>query len=352
MSVLQWEYLGNTAGAWLMAVLVGVIVYVGLRTVRGLVIRQLTSLSARTETEVDDIVAVALRRTKLFFLAFLSFYSATRVLLLPAQADVMLRYVGVVVIIVQAALWGNVIINSAIRRQMAQRMEEDAATATTVNAIGFISRLAFYTILILLGLSNLGIDITALVAGLGIGGIAVALALQNVLGDLFASLSIVLDRPFVIGDFVIVGDMSGTVEYIGLKTTRVRSLSGEQLIISNGDLLTARIRNYQKMSERRIAFTIGVTYQTPRSLIQRIPTMIREAVELQEDARFDRSHFATYGDFSLAFETVYYVLKPDYAVYMDVQQAINLEILARFEAAGIEFAYPTQTLIMQHGGAS
>ncbi len=155
-----------------------------------------------------------------------------------------------------------------------------------------------------------------------------------------------LDKPFVIGDFLIIGEFMGRVEQIGLKTTRLRSLSGEQLIFSNSDLLGSRVRNYGRMFERRIVFTIGVTYQTPREQLRRIPTILREAVEHQEQTRFDRSHFKAYGAYSIDFETVYYVLVPDYVAYMDIQQAINLEIHERFEEAGIEFAYPTQTLFL------
>jgi small-conductance mechanosensitive channel len=209
-----------------------------------------------------------------------------------------------------------------------------------------LGRLATWVVVLLLGLDNLGIDVTALVAGLGVTGIAVALAVQNILGDLFASLSIVLDKPFVIGDFLAVGDMMGSVEYVGLKTTRLRSLSGEQLVFSNSDLLGSRIRNFGRMAERRALFTIGVTYQTPREKLERIPQMIREAVEAQPQTRFDRSHFARYGDSAITFETVYYVTVPEYPVYMDIQQAINLRIHEAFEREGIEFAYPTQTVFL------
>jgi len=175
----------------------------------------------------------------------------------------------------------------------------------------------------------------------------VALAVQNILGDLFASLSIVLDKPFAVGDFLIIDEHMGAVENVGLKTTRVRSLSGEQLVFSNADLLKSRIRNFGRMFERRVVFKIGVTYQTPRDKLQRIPAMIREAIQRQDKVRFDRSHFQAYGDYALTFETVYYVLSPDYNQYMDIQQAINLEIHEAFEAEGIEFAYPTQTLFLQ-----
>jgi small-conductance mechanosensitive channel len=180
-----------------------------------------------------------------------------------------------------------------------------------------------------------------------VGGIAVALAVQNVLGDLFASFSIVLDKPFVIGDFIIVGDHLGTVEHVGLKTTRIRSLSGEQLVFSNTDLLGSRIRNFKRMYERRVVFSLGVVYQTPARLLEKIPPMLRQIVESREQVRFDRAHFRDFGPHSLNFEIVYWVLSPDYALYMDIQQEINLEIYRRFEQEGIDFAYPTQTLYLR-----
>ena len=210
-----------------------------------------------------------------------------------------------------------------------------------------MGRIILWSLVLLLVLDNLGINITALVAGLGVGGIAIALAVQTILGDLFASLSIVLDKPFVIGDFLIIDDYMGGVEYVGLKTTRLRSLSGEQLVLSNSDLLNSRIRNFGRMYERRVPFNLGVTYQTPREKLVKIPEIIREAVRKQDKTRFDRSHFKEYGDFALVFESVYYVLGPDYNEYMDIQQAINLHIHERFEQEGIEFAYPTQTVFMQ-----
>jgi small-conductance mechanosensitive channel len=191
------------------------------------------------------------------------------------------------------------------------------------------------------------VKITTLVASLGIGGIAVAMALQNILGDIFASLSILLDKPFVVGDFIIVETHMGTVEYIGLKTTRIRSLSGEQLVFSNSDLLKSRIRNYKRMAERRVVFSIGVVYQTDHDTLKKIPDLIRKIIEDQDQVRFDRSHFQGYGEFSLNFETVYYVLSPDYNRYMDVQQAINLAIFRQFETLNIGFAYPTQTVFLK-----
>jgi small-conductance mechanosensitive channel len=234
-----------------------------------------------------------------------------------------------------------------IRRNVQQRLTEDAATATSMAALGFVAKMAIWTIVTLLALENMGIDVTALIAGLGIGGIAIALAIQNILSDLFASLSIIVDKPFVIRDFIIVGELMGTVERIGLKTTRVKSLTGEQIIFSNSDLLSSRVRNYKRMYERRIAFPIGVTYQTSPEKLEEISVLIEEIVSRQSDVRFDRCHFKSFGDFAIVFETVYYVLNPDYAVYMNVQQAINLAIMRAFTAHSIEFAYPTQTLFVQ-----
>ena len=211
-----------------------------------------------------------------------------------------------------------------------------------------MARLILWVIVLLLVLDNLGVNITGLVAGLGIGGIAVALALQNILGDLFASLSIVLDKPFVIGDFVVVDTLSGTVEHIGLKTTRIRSLSGEQLIFSNNDLLKSRIRNYKRMSERRIVFSFGVVYQTPLEKLKAVKEIVGDIIEKVENARFDRVHFKEYGDSALNFEVVYFVSTPDFNIYMDVQEVINLEIFRRFQEEGIEFAYPTSTVYVQN----
>ena len=202
---------------------------------------------------------------------------------------------SIVALLVQAALWADALLDFAVARSADGRKEADPASATTLGALGFLGRLAIWTAAVLLVMANLGINVTALVAGFGIGGVAVALAAQNILGDLFASASIVLDKPFVLGDFIVVDDKSGTVEHIGLKTTRLRSLSGEQLIFSNADLLKSRIHNYQRMSERRAALSINVAYGTPYEKLAAIPAMLREAVESQPQARFDRAHFARLG---------------------------------------------------------
>jgi len=216
--------------------------------------------------------------------------------------------------------------------------------SSSLGIIGFVLRVLVWLLVILLALDNFGVDITALVAGLGVGGIAVALAVQNVLGDLFASLSITLDRPFVLGDFIVVDDFAGSVEHIGVKSTRLRSLHGEQIVMANADLLGSRIRNYGRMQERRVLFTLGVTYETPREALLQIPAIIRRCIETQAETRFDRSHFAHYGASSLDFETVYFVLSADFTKHMDIRQAVYFAIHEAFEAAAIKRAYPTQKL--------
>jgi small-conductance mechanosensitive channel len=220
--------------------------------------------------------------------------------------------------------------------------QEETPSGIAVTTL--IVRVIVWAFVVLLILDNLGFNITTLVAGLGVGGIAIAMASQNILADLFASLSILLDKPFKVGDFITVGEFLGSVEYIGLKTTRLRSLGGEQLIFSNTDLLSSRIRNYKRMLERRIAFTVGVEYDTEYEKLERIPGMIKDIILSVDVTRFDRSHFISYGDFSLNIETVYYVLSADYTTYADVQQEINLKLFKKFKEEGIVFAFPTQTI--------
>lgn len=347
---LEAELAGNSILRWTIAAGVALLVFVATKVVLGFVARRIERSASRSAAQWDDVLAKILRATRWLFLLIVALYVGTLLLTLPEHVRGICESVVIVALVLQAALWGNVLLTFTIERSMRQRMEADPAAATTISAMSFVGKLVLWSLVVLLVLSNLGVDITALIAGLGVGGIAVALAAQNILGDLFASLSIVLDKPFVLGDFIIVGDMMGTVEHIGLKTTRLRSLSGEQLVFSNTDLLSSRVRNFKRMYERRAVFSVGVTYQTPRDKLAAIPGMLRQIVESQEHVRFDRAHFKEMGPFSLNFETVYYVLVPHYHVYMDVQQAINLAIFERFAAEGIQFAYPTQTLFLEQGG--
>ncbi|MEX0601031.1 MAG: mechanosensitive ion channel family protein [Rhodothermales bacterium] len=338
------EFLGVAVQAWLILLVLWAGITVVLASARKFLIWRVGKLVRRTKTTLDDVVLSLLKQTKLYFLLALSIFLAVRIAPVTDQMSVYISRVAYVVLLIQVIAWGNQLITDWIDRYKERRLEEDAAAVTSMQAVGFVIRLAVYSIIFLIALDNFGVDVTTLIAGLGVGGIAVALALQNILGDLFASLSIVLDKPFVVGDFLIIGDFLGTVEDVGLKTTRLRSLSGEQLVFSNTDLLNSRIRNFKRMYERRIVFSFGVTYDTPYEVLTDIPDTVKKMVESQENTRFDRAHFKEYGDFSLNFEVVYFVLVPDYNVYMDVQQAINLALYKDFDEKGIDFAFPTQTI--------
>jgi len=261
-------------------------------------------------------------------------------------ADKVFGQLLVIGMLIQLGIWSAAGIGRYMELRRKHQLEEDAGAVAAMDIVSFLIRVSVWAFVFLLALDNLGVNITALVAGLGVGGVAVALAAQSIISDLFASLSIVLDRPFVLGDFLIIDGLSGNVEKVGLKTTRVRSLSGEQLVFSNNDLLSSRIHNYGRMFERRIVFTIGVVYQTSIENLEQIPGIVEDIIVKQQSARFDRAHFQRFGDFSLNFEIVYYVESSNYKLYMDIQQAVNLEIFRRFDEAGIEFAYPTQKLFV------
>ena len=337
-------FLGNDAGAWTLALTLGLLSLLVLHLVKRLLASQLRRLAGHTATDIDDIAVTMLDSTAPAFLWALSAFVASQALTLSPKAEQVLAHGMVALVLLQALMWGDTGIREWLNTQRNLRHGADPAKTTSTAALGFVARAVLWTVGILTILDNFGVDITALVASLGIGGIAVALALQNVLGDLFSSLSIVLDKPFVVGDFILVDGQAGTVEYVGLKTTRLRGLGGEQIVFSNSDLLKSRIHNYKRMETRRIAFTIGVTYQTPEDRLAELPAVIRELVASQPDVTFDRAHFKSFGASSLDFEVVYFLASADYTVYMDVQQAINLALFRRFNQLGVEFAYPTQSL--------
>lgn len=337
---------GDRIGAWLLAAGIFVLFFAAFAVGRRLVIHRMARLAERTETEVDDYVIGTLKQTRWLLLALPAIYLASLALDLTARAREVTRTLAILSFLLQVALWALVSIDFWVERTR-RRRGRDAASATLLGALRFIFKLALWVVILLVALDNLGVNITALVTGLGVGGIAIALALQNILGDLLASLSIVLDKPFVIGDSITVGDFTGTVESVGLKTTRLRSVNGEQIIFPNGDLLQSRIRNWGRLVERRVVLGFGVAYATPPEQVERIPAMVREVIEAQDLVRFERAHLKAIGASSLDFEVVYWVPTPDQIVHMDRQQAVNLGLLRRFAEEGIGFALPTQTLIME-----
>ena len=348
----MWDFLrdplaDNTAQDWLIAAGVFVVMIVVVRGVIGIGLRRVKAIAAKTETDVDDLVTELLEKTKFLFVALVALYAGARSLTLPPEVDDLLSTILVLGFLIQGAFWANGMVNYMLESWARQKFEADPTISTALGSVGFLIRFAVWATFVMLALDNLGINIGPLVASLGIGGVALALALQGILGDLFASLTIIFDKPFAVGDYIQVGDLAGTVQHVGLKSTRIRATSGEQLVFSNADLLGSRIRNFQNRQERRCAFTLGVTYDTSSEKLERIPDMIREIIESRENTRFDRSFFMTFGDSALNFETVYYMLVPDFQTYGETHHAINLEIFRTFAEEGIEFAYPTQTVYLE-----
>jgi small-conductance mechanosensitive channel len=351
LQFLEWVFLGNTLLQWGLAVLLFLLVVPLLRLVVGFLAGRLRKMSVHTRTRLDDLAGGLLGKTRGWVYVLLAFWVATLVLGggWNARAATLAR-IGV---LLQVGLWAADILTWYLESYRKKRVAaDDAGAATAMGAMSFLGRLILWSVVLLTGLAMLGFEIAPALAGLGVGGIAVALAVQNILGDLFASLSIIFDQPFVIGDFIIVGDLPGTVEHVGLKTTRVRALSGEQLVFSNSDLLNSRIRNFKQMAERRILFRFGVQYDTGHDKLSRIPGIVQEIVEGVEQVRFDRAHFASFGDSSLDFEVVYFMLVPEFLAYMDAQQRINLELYRRMEELEVEFAFPTRTLHVNLDGAA
>ena len=349
MDVLSEGLLGNPVERWLVAGGVALAAFLVLRYASATLARRLTGFARTTRPYWDDVVAAAVSATKTLLILLIALVLGSTVLELPDEWGAAVASVGFIALLFQGAFWLSAGLTTWLLRRTTELAEEHPADVMTMNVIGIAIRLALWSVVVLLALDNVGVDVTALVAGLGIGGVAVALAAQNILGDLFASVSIALDKPFVLGDFVTVGDFQGNVEYIGLKTTRVRSISGEQVVFSNTDLLESRIRNYGRLYQRRVVLRIGVTYQTPREALAGIPGIMREAIEARggESVRVDRAHLSSYDDSAITFEAVYTVLDADFLLHMDIKQDVYLDIHAAFDERSIDFAYPTQTVFVE-----
>jgi small-conductance mechanosensitive channel len=247
----------------------------------------------------------------------------------------------------QIMVWGFYLLKMWHEQVLGKKMSENPSASAALVLVYRVAQGLFVSIIVLMSLSNIGVDIGALLAGLGVGGIAVALAAQNILGDLLAALSIVLDKPFMVGDQIVSNDVRGTIESIGIKTTRIRSLTGEQVVVSNKDLLESRVQNYKRLQERRVTKKIGVVYGTSPELLSQIPKWIEQVIISKEKVRFERCHLVDYGSSSLDFELVFYIEDSDYRVYMDIQETILLDILKKFSGEKVEFAFPTQSVLVR-----
>jgi small-conductance mechanosensitive channel len=328
---------------------IAVAVYLVLWVVKDVVINRLRKISTNTSTYVDDVILITLDKTKHWFIMFTSVYVGFQTSPFDTKKyGPVADKIYIVIFALQVILWGKQAIVSWLDFEL-QKKNNDPSVKTTFGFLGLLLKFMFIVAVVLFALNNLGFNVSTFITGLGVGGIAIALATQNILGDLFSSLSIVMDKPFIVGDFINLGEWQGTVEYIGLKTTRIRSISGEQIIISNSDLLASKIRNHKRMSERRVIFQLGITYYTTREQIKAAPRLIEGIIKSEKDARYERAHFMRFGASSLDIEVVYWVTSPEFMIHADLQQRVLLGIHEVFEKEGIEFAYPTQTLYIEKG---
>jgi small-conductance mechanosensitive channel len=343
--IFDHPFFGNTVLQYLTAlgILLGCIVAV--YAFQRVVLRALKKMANATENTVDDMLVRAAELMLVPLLYFGALYLALHTLTLSETFQRALKIAGLGLITFQGVRVLTATLRLALRAKFRRSTDEQTAEIQLKGLSGLIT-VTVWIIAVFFLLDNLGVKISAAVAGLGIGGIAVALAAQAVLGDLFSYFVIFLDKPFEVGDFIITGDQMGTVESIGLKTTRLTALSGEQIVFSNTDLIHSRPHNYKKMARRRVVFKLGVIYQTTAEKLREIPGLVRGIIERQADTTFDRGHFVAFGDSSLDFEFVYYVTGSDYTKYCDIQQEINLAVFEAFEQRRIEFAYPTQTLFV------
>jgi small-conductance mechanosensitive channel len=350
------QYLGNNVDAWAIAVGAFLLTFTVLPIVKKFIgaRRRKWQEAGRVHPAAVELTALLIARTSRVFLWIVALWIASTLLYIPSRIERVTHIIIVFSFWFQAGLWAMAAVRYAIERRARRAGIASAAPiqSGSIDIIVFIAGLTIWTMALLLALDNLGVQIKPLLAGLGIGGVAVALAVQSVLGDVLASMSIALDKPFGIGDSLAVDDIQGTVENIGVKSTRLRSISGEQIILANADILKARVRNYGRMRERRSAFRLNVTYDTPAEKLRAIPPAVRAVIEAQPQTRFDRCHLLSFGDWALQFEVVYFVTVSDYKTYADLQQTINLGILESFAALGVEFAFSTPSLHTADGSVA
>lgn len=344
---MQSEFLGVAAEQWLWAAGILVGSFVAVSFVVRITAAYARRLAARTDTDIDDLIAALVQKTALMFVLLIAIWVASRSLELPEGMAQGLTRVLKLGVLVQGGFWVTGVVHYLIERFTRGRLDDDPSVASALGAVRVVATMLIWIAVLLTALATFDVNVSALLTGLGVGGIAIALAVQNILGDLLGAVTILLDKPFQVGDYIVVGDSQGTVEHIGLKTTRIVSFTGEQLVIGNADLLSSRIHNYKRMNERRATFRIGVEYGTPYDVVANIPSILEEIVTSQEQTRCDRSYFKEYGDSALVYEVVYWMTVPNYDVFVQTQQTINLAIYDRFAREGIGFAFPSQTVYLR-----
>jgi len=346
----QQTYFQNRVIDYIISIAIFILLVISIKIIKRILLKLLQTWAKKTTTTIDDKFVKAFEQKIKPFLNLIyfgAFYISIKQLTIDSHIE---RFFNIFIIILLTFFGIQFLLSITIYGLETYwvKKEKDLAKKQALKGIITVIKIIVWSIVLIILLDNLGIKISALVAGLGIGGIAIALAAQTVLGDLFSYFIIFFDRPFEIGDFIVTGDYKGTVEHIGLKTTRLHSLGGEQLIFSNQDLTSSRISNYKRMDRRRVVFQFGVIYQTTLTQLKKIPQIVEEIITQIPETTFDRAHFASYADFSLNFEVAYYTNNSDYKKYMDIQQEINFQLKEIFEKQKIEFAYPTQTVFLSN----
>jgi small-conductance mechanosensitive channel len=342
LAFLSTPVAGQSLLAWIGFAAVWVWVFLALRVAKTVLARRMLSLSSRIGHEFWQDSGELIGRTNPLFLLVIGFYAGAQVLSLSPESRLSIGALLVVAFICQSGLWTDWIATLAITRMLHRGVGPDATTTATADALKFFARVAIWSLVLLLILSNLRVNITTLIAGLGVTGVAVALAVNQILGDFFASMAILLDKPFDVGHFISFDSFSGTVERIGFKTTRMRSITGEELVVGNANLLQSRIRNYRRLRERRVLFVVSIKDDTPMEKLATVPQMIRDIVGSVPKTRFERVHFREYANAAVNYEVVYHVVDQDLITYMDVQQRIGMDLLQRFRDHGVDLSAITQ----------
>lgn len=332
------ELLGNSLRAWTYAAGVPLALWLLLSLFRGAVVRRLEGVERRTPIGANGALVALLKSVRTTYIALAALFIGLQTLHLPSGVHTALQWSTAIVLVLQGFRSGNGLVDFWLGHYATSRGGTDR---TTVAALGVVLRVVLVVTLLLVALDLLGKDIKSLLTAFGVGGIALALALQNVLGDLFSALSIVLDKPFVVGDAIAVDRFEGTVEHIGLKTTRVRSVNGEEVVFSNADLLKSRVRNLSRRHSRRTVFTLSVAPATRAENVARVPALIAEAVAAEPRATLQRAHVVGSGLLGFDVETAILIADPDSQLEFDVRQAVLLEIYRRLEREGILLARAT-----------
>jgi small-conductance mechanosensitive channel len=345
ISAFQELLLGIPPTDWLISAIVGVVVWAALWILRDLIASRYKKYSSARNPTLIRLIAYLIGNTKQILFFAVALDVAQESLTLPDRVQRIVSNTVLILILIQVGLWAGRSVRFYLEMKELER-GADRVFSGSLDIINFVAQMLIWSLLILVALDNLGVNITALLAGLGVGGVAVALALQNVLGDLFASLSIALDKPFVIGDNLTIDTFVGKVEHIGIKTTRLRSDSGEQIILSNADILKSRVRNFGRLPQQRILATIRLSYATPAEKLKEMPQLLQRIVREYSQARFERCHLRSLGESSFQFELSYFVQQPAVNSLLDLQEAVNFRIIEEMRRLGVDFAYPAQLVLL------